>query len=102
MRTFQDDKQQRKVEMSTYYTGRRARRYNARWGTFNERTLAEALAMIDIAALHSIPKRLGRLPRLLDVACGTGILLSRLLDRLPGAEAYGVDGSEDMLAQARI
>ena len=26
----------------------------------------------------------------------------RLLDRVPGAEAYGLDGSEDMLAQARI
>ncbi len=87
--------------MSTYYTGRRARRYNARWRTFNERTLAEALAMIDIAALRSVPERPSRLPRLLDVACGTGIFLSRLLDRLPGAEAYGVDGSEDMLAQAR-
>jgi ubiquinone/menaquinone biosynthesis C-methylase UbiE len=90
-----------KIEMSTYYTGRRARRYNARWRTFSERTLAEALAMIDIAALRSVPERLDRSPRMLDVACGTGLLLSRLLDRLPGAEAYGVDGSEDMLAQAR-
>ena len=57
--------------------------------------------MVDIAALRSVPERHGRLPRLLDVACETGIFLSRLLDRLPGAEAYGVDGSEDMLAQAR-
>jgi len=57
--------------------------------------------MIDVTALRSVPERLGRLPRLLDVACGTGILLSRLLDRVPGAEAYGVDASEDMLAQAR-
>ncbi len=58
--------------------------------------------MIDVAALRSIPERLGRLPRLLDVACGTGILLRRLLDQVPGAEAYGVDTSEDMLAQARM
>ena len=58
--------------------------------------------MIDFAALRSVPERLGRPPRVLDVACGTGILLRRLLDRVPGAEAYGVDGSEDMLAQARI
>jgi ubiquinone/menaquinone biosynthesis C-methylase UbiE len=56
--------------------------------------------MIDMAALRSGPERLVRPPRLLDVACGTGILLSRLLDRLPDAEAYGVDASEDMLAQA--
>ncbi len=58
--------------------------------------------MIDFAALRSVPERLGRPPRVLDVACGTGILLRRLLDRVPSAEAYGVDGSEDMLAQARI
>ncbi len=58
--------------------------------------------MIDFAALRSVPERLGRPPRVLDVACGTGILLRHLLDRVPGAEAYGVDGSEDMLAQARI
>lgn len=57
--------------------------------------------MIDVTALRSIPERLGRLPRLLDVACGTGILLRRLLDQVPSAEAYGVDASEDMLAQAR-
>jgi ubiquinone/menaquinone biosynthesis C-methylase UbiE len=87
--------------MSTSYTGRRARHYNARWHTFNERTLGEALAMIDVAALHSVPERLGRLPRVLDVACGTGILLQRLLTPVPGVEAYGVDASEDMLTQAR-
>jgi ubiquinone/menaquinone biosynthesis C-methylase UbiE len=92
----------RKVHMSTYYTGRRARRYNERWRTFNERTLSEALAMVDVAALRSVPELLERLPRVLDVACGTGILLQRLLVQVPGIEAYGVDGSEDMLAQASV
>src|SRR6266702_3279366 len=87
--------------MNSYYVGRRARHYNTRWRTFTTRTLIETRAMIDVDALRSVPERLGRLPRLLDVACGTGILLSRLLDRVPGAEAYGVDASEDMLAQAR-
>jgi len=88
--------------MSTYYTGRRAWRYNVRWRTFNERTLGEVLAIIDFAALRSVAERLGRPPRVLDVACGTGILLKELLERVPGVEAYGVDGSEDMLAQAHI
>jgi ubiquinone/menaquinone biosynthesis C-methylase UbiE len=37
----------------------------------------------------------------LDVACGTGILLKELIGCVPGVEAYGVDASEDMLAQAR-
>ncbi len=81
--------------------GRRARHYNARWRTFTEKTLAETLAMIDVIALRSVSEQLGRSPRLLDVACGTGILLRQLLDQVPGVEAYGVDASEDMLAQAR-
>jgi ubiquinone/menaquinone biosynthesis C-methylase UbiE len=88
--------------MSTYYTGRRARRYNARWLTYSEKTLAEALAMIDVPALREVPERLERSPRVLDVACGTGMLLQRLLAQLPAIEANGVDASEDMLAQARI
>ena len=58
--------------------------------------------MIDMSALRSIQKRLGRCPRVLDVACGTGLLLQRLLAQLPDIEAYGVDVSEDMLAQAQI
>jgi SAM-dependent methyltransferase len=88
--------------MSTYYTGRRARRYNARWHTYSEKTLAEALAMIDVPALREVPERLERSPRVLDVACETGMLLQRLLAQLPAIEANGVDASEDMLAQARI
>lgn len=88
--------------MGKYYTGRRAQHYNARWQTFNEKTLGEALAMIDMAALLGASRQPGRSPRVLDVGCGTGILLSRLLMQVPGVVAYGVDASEDMLAQARI
>ncbi len=84
-----------------YYTGRHAQHYNIRWRTFNERTLGEALAMIDVATLRHVPERLGRCPRVLDVACGTGMLLKWLLDQVPAAEAYGVDASGDMLEQAR-
>ena len=87
--------------MSKYYTGKRAQHYNTRWLTFNSRTLAETLAIIDITALRCVPERLGRCPRVLDVACGTGILLRQLLDQVPGIEAYGMDASADMLARAR-
>ena len=87
--------------MSWYYSGRRARRYNRRWRGYTERTLAVATAMIDFAALQRVPEELGRAPRILDVACGTGLLLQRVLERVPGAEACGVDASADMLAQAR-
>lgn len=87
--------------MSKYYTGKRAQHYNTRWHTFTSRTLAETLAMIDVTALRSVHERSGHMPRVLDVACGTGILLRQLLDQVPGIEAYGVDASADMLAQAR-
>lgn len=88
--------------MNTYYTGGRARGYNARWRTYSARTLEATLVMIDSVALSRIPERLNRSPRVLDVACGTGLLLQRLLARWPGIEAYGIDASEDMLAQARL
>ena len=58
--------------------------------------------MIDVAALRFVSERLGRCPRVLDVACGTGILLRQLLALVPGVEVYGVDASEDMLVQARM
>ncbi len=58
--------------------------------------------MIDVDALRSVKTRLGRPARVLDVACGTGILLKQLLEQVPDAQAYGVDASADMLAQARI
>jgi ubiquinone/menaquinone biosynthesis C-methylase UbiE len=88
--------------MSRYYTGRQARSYNARLRTFSERTLSEAQAMVDQARLRNVLEQEGRPPRVLDVACGTGILLSQLLGQVPEIEAYGIDASADMLVQARI
>ena len=58
--------------------------------------------MIDLDALRHVPERLKRPPRVLDVACGTGILLTMLTELIPDAEAHGVDASPDMLAQAHI
>jgi ubiquinone/menaquinone biosynthesis C-methylase UbiE len=87
--------------MRSQYRGRRARRYDARWQRFTERTHAQVFALSDSAALRRVLDRLGRPARALDVACGTGVLLRGLLDRVPGLDAYGVDASADMLAQAR-
>lgn len=86
--------------MGTYYSGKHARSYNARWHKYSERTISETVSLIDITALQSIIEQQGRRPRVLDVACGTGILLHSLLQQIPGLDAYGVDGSVDMLAQA--
>ena len=88
--------------MNAYYIGRRARHYNARWRTYSVKTLDATLEMIDSVALRKVPERLNRSPRVLDVACGTGLLLQRLLAQWPEIEAHGIDASEEMLAQARI
>jgi ubiquinone/menaquinone biosynthesis C-methylase UbiE len=87
--------------MSRYYIGRQARSYNMRLRAFTERTLTEALPMIDTAALRRVSEREGRSPRMLDVACGTGVFLKRVLEQAPAIEACGIDGSVDMLMQAR-
>src|SRR5579863_8109563 len=87
--------------MSRYYIGKRAWRYNVRWRTFTERSLAMALATIDDTALEHVVEQQGRPPRILDVACGTGVLLQAIIKRVQDAEVYGVDASEDMLAQAK-
>jgi SAM-dependent methyltransferase len=92
----------RKRNMRSYYTDWHAQHYNKRWSTFTRKTLAETLAMVDMAALRDVKTRLGRSPRVLDVACGTGVLLKQLIERVPDVEAYGVDASADMLAQARV
>jgi hypothetical protein len=53
--------------MSRYDTGRQARTYNTRLRMFTHRTLSEALAMVDEAALRCVKTREGRPP--LGIAC---------------------------------
>jgi SAM-dependent methyltransferase len=88
--------------MSKYHTGWYAKHYNNLWNELIEESTSETLAMIDFEALGSIPKQLGRRARVLDVACGTGIFLQKLLKHISNIEAHGVDASEEMLAQAHI
>lgn len=86
--------------MRTYYTGKHAVHYNRIWRSFLQKTLAAALATIDVASLLQGAKTSGRPLRILDVACGTGLLLEQLSQLFPDAEFDGVDASQDMLAQA--
>jgi len=86
--------------MSAYYRGEGARSYDQRHQHFTERTLIETLAALDVEALVEHAESQQRVPRLLDAACGTGVLLSLLHERIPSAELYGIDGSQDMLALA--
>ncbi|MBV9713593.1 MAG: class I SAM-dependent methyltransferase, partial [Ktedonobacteraceae bacterium] len=88
--------------MRTYYTRRRAQSYNRRWKVFSEQTHAAVCSVIDFAHLEKICKAREQPPRILDAACGTGLLLKRFSHLIPHAQLYGVDASEDMLAQAHI
>ncbi len=65
--------------------------YEQRWSRYIEASTA--------ATLRRIPLDAGE--RLLDVGCGTGVLLGRLLGRSPFREVAGVDLSPGMVAQAR-
>lgn len=87
--------------MSSSYTGWRARSYDRWWGTYIARTVTATLEMINFEPLRRLPEQLGRAPRVLDVGCGTGVLLRCLLEYLPTLEAEGIDASADMLQQAQ-
>jgi len=87
--------------VNSYYRGRQADQYDQHWRKYTQETLAATSAMINYEALHQVAAQRKRPARVLDVACGTGILLHHLLEHVPGIEASGVDESRDMLVQAR-
>jgi len=87
--------------MKGYYRGSGARAYDKRHERFTRITLNQALRLIDDETLRDSTLHQGRAPIILDVACGTGVLLSILHKRFPDAELYGIDGSSDMLEVAR-
>ncbi len=68
--------------MKSYYQGRHVQNYNHRWRVFSERTLNVTLLEV-YQALAAQPAERQR--RLLDVGCGTGLLLNLLADRFPEA-----------------
>lgn len=88
--------------MSTYYTEKRATSYNRTWRAFSAKTLAVTCSTIDLTQLWKTARAREGSPRILDIACGTGLLLQRLAQLIPQAELYGVDESREMLAQARL
>lgn len=64
--------------------------YDQRWAGYLHRSID--------ATLESVTLREGE--RVLDVGCGTGLLLEALRSQSPGAQFDGIDLSADMLFQA--
>ncbi|GCE03264.1 class I SAM-dependent methyltransferase [Dictyobacter aurantiacus] len=87
--------------MSTYYQGKRATTYNRTWKAFSEKTLTATLDYVDTLRLYETPRGQEKPVRILDAACGTGLLLKKLASLFPQAELYGIDQSPDMLTQAQ-
>lgn len=70
---------------------REAAGYDARWATYLDRTTRAVLARLDAQTGE----------RILDVGCGTGLLLERLRRVAPDVRLAGVDPVPEMLALAR-
>ncbi len=65
--------------------------YDRRWSFYIGATIRETLGRIELQPEN----------RVLDVGCGTGVLLEALSNTTPGTLLAGVDPSADMLAVAR-
>lgn len=65
--------------------------YDRRWASYIEASVRETLSRFEVTSGQSV----------LDVGCGTGVLLERLAATAPGARLSGVDLSPEMLGEAR-
>ncbi|MDQ6661525.1 MAG: class I SAM-dependent methyltransferase, partial [Chloroflexota bacterium] len=86
--------------MKTYYTEKRAYHYNRTWKNFLTKTLPATLSVIDRASLEKRAHSRTYPLRILDAACGTGLLLEQISRQFPQAELYGIDENQGMLDQA--
>ncbi|MFQ5705433.1 MAG: class I SAM-dependent methyltransferase, partial [Gemmatimonadales bacterium] len=68
-----------------------ATRYDRRWSFYIDATVQETLRRLDVRHGEHV----------LDVGCGTGVLLEALSAKLPAACLSGADPSPEMLEVAR-
>lgn len=65
--------------------------YDRRWSSYSRATLGAALRHVRCDGTETV----------LDLACGTGELARRMLERWPGLRIHGIDLSSNMLGEAR-
>lgn len=70
---------------------RLAPEYDRRWSFYIDASVRETVKRLEVRSGD----------RLLDVACGTGVLLGEIAERFPDVRLSGVDLSAEMLAMAR-
>src|SRR5262245_53158000 len=70
---------------------RLARRYDRRWSFYVSASVRETVRRLDLTGAH----------RILDVGCGTGVLLHVLSHVVPDAQLAGIDPCGAMLTVAR-
>lgn len=70
---------------------RLAGEYDSRWKFYTEATARKTLSVITLKSQD----------RVLDIGCGTGILLHYLSESYPGIQLSGIDPVKEMLAVAR-
>ncbi len=64
--------------------------YDKKWSSYLEKSISETLARLPISQ-----------GRLLDIGCGTGLLLESLANQSPGFQLFGIDPTAAMLAVAK-
>ena len=70
---------------------RLAKRYDSRWSFYVNATIGETLNRLEI----------NQGERILDLGCGTGVLIQRLLQVSPEIEVFGIDSCAEMLEIAK-
>jgi ubiquinone/menaquinone biosynthesis C-methylase UbiE len=74
-----------------------------RWAPHYERSLLQRffLSPIQTATIAEIGREVAQPTAILDIGCGTGVLLRRLASVYPHAEFIGVDAAAGMIREAR-
>lgn len=75
-----------------------------RWASTYDRSSLQRLVFEPVhrATLDTTSRDVGQPGCVLDVGCGTGLLLRRVAAVFPGAELVGVDPAEEMVHQAEV